>query len=150
MDKFRRVFQDRLKGDSEVGRKIKKSDAQWKAQLTELQFDVTRQGETEEAFSGEYLKHKGKGAYHCVCCDLALYDSAAKYDSEAGWPSFWAPVNKRHILTADDRSGSGRRVVLKCVRCGARLGQLFNDGPEPTGLRHSINSAALIFKAAEE
>ncbi|MBM4091305.1 MAG: peptide-methionine (S)-S-oxide reductase MsrA [Planctomycetes bacterium] len=146
MTKFRKVFREKLKAASDAGRRVTKSNAQWKAQLTDQQFRVTRQKEAEQPFSGEHVSSTAPGTYLCVGCGLPLYDAATKYDAGSGWPSFWAPVNKDHVMTAMDRRGSQPRTELKCTRCGAHLGHLYNDGPPPTGSRHSVYSAALKFE----
>ncbi len=123
---------------------IEKSDAEWKRQLTPKQFRVTRQAATEEAFTGRYVHTKRPGTYHCVCCDLDLFSSQAKFDSHTGWPSYWAPLKVNRVKLAIDTSDPLEiRTEVRCARCGAHLGHVFDDGPPPTGLRYCMNSAAL-------
>jgi peptide methionine sulfoxide reductase msrA/msrB len=150
MKKFAKVFLDKLKESPASIQKIKKTDAEWKAQLTPKQYAVTRKQQTEKPFTGKYWNNKEKGLYKCAACGLPLYESLTKFDSGCGWPSFWAPVAESHLETAVDRSGGMNRIELKCSRCGAHLGHVFTDGPPPTGLRHCINSAALKFEKADE
>lgn len=126
--------------------KIVKTNEEWRRQLSPESFEITRQCSTEAPFSGKYWDLHEKGMYRCICCGETLFDSEAKFDSGTGWPSFWQPVAEEHIEETRDLSHGMVRTEISCRRCGAHLGHVFEDGPQPTGLRYCLNSAALRFE----
>ena len=135
---------------SNEGKKVEKTDAEWREQLDPEQYQVAREAGTERAFAGKYWDTKQSGIYKCVCCGAELFESKTKYDSGTGWPSFYEPIAAEAVATEDDRSMGMPRTEVKCASCDAHLGHVFPDGPAPTGQRYCMNSASLDLEPSEE
>ncbi len=129
-----------------MANEIRKTDAEWQSELSPEQYRVCRQKGTEPAFSGRYYDNKESGTYRCACCGAPLFGSETKFDSGTGWPSFWAPITEGGVSSETDTTHGMVRTEVHCSRCGAHLGHVFPDGPEPTGLRYCINSVSLDFE----
>lgn len=128
--------------------KVVKSEAEWRKQLSPASYHITREAGTERPFTGELLEVHDKGVFRCICCATALYDSSTKFESGTGWPSFYQPIAQENIVEDQDTSYGMVRTEVKCRRCDAHLGHVFNDGPKPTGLRYCMNSVAMTFAKA--
>jgi peptide-methionine (R)-S-oxide reductase len=134
---------DKTEGVFSMTDKVIKTDEEWRAMLTDEQYRITRLKGTERALTGAYWNTRTRGTYTCTCCGEALFSSETKYDSGCGWPSFWAPIDEQRVATETDDSLGMVRTEILCDRCGAHLGHVFKDGPNPTGLRYCVNSASL-------
>lgn len=137
------------KSEKKVSYQVVKTDEEWKKSLTKEQYEILRNKGTERAFTGEYHNFKEHGIYVCAGCGQELFSYQHKFDSGTGWPSFWQPISEKSVNTEKDNSHNMRRVEVLCHRCGGHLGHVFEDGPQPSGLRYCINSASLKFKAEQ-
>jgi len=131
------------------GKTVVKSEEEWKRLLTGDEFHILREEGTERPYTGSLLNNKKVGTYHCAACGLALFKSSTKYDSQTGWPSFYQPFSKKNVTEKSDKTLGEERIEVECARCGGHLGHVFDDGPQPTGLRYCMNSVSLKFKAAK-
>lgn len=129
--------------------KVDKTDAEWREQLSPMDYQVTRHAATERPFTGRYWDHFAQGDYRCVCCGVKLFESETKFDAGCGWPSYWQPTDDSVIERVEDTTHGMVRVEVRCQNCGAHLGHVFEDGPQPTGERYCINSAALDFESRQ-
>ncbi len=136
-------------GPDEEHHRVEKTESEWQENLTAEQYRILREAGTERAFTGKYYAHHETGVYHCAACGQALFGSNAKFESGSGWPSYWEPVSGNAVERVVDRSHGMDRTEVRCAKCGSHLGHVFEDGPQPTGLRYCINSASLDFEGSE-